>query len=183
MWDEDFLPEASNGFSFSFDELYYCEWPLTEMTQERRTSEYVPVRDVPSQQVPVPFAGTAVGYGSHPPDEDLNRNPAPAPPASRSRTVYGMGGESKKNAPHLDDHYPYENGPSFMCFSNHFRNPITGRMPRSEDLYKAFRILVEGMSVERTAKRRLPVMYKWLDDHWDTIGTTALAVFSRQLAH
>lgn len=126
-----------------------------------------------------PFTETVVTYGSRPPDENHNINPCHA---VRKRTAYGTGRESKKNAPHPDDNYQYEKGPSYQCLARFLLNSA-GRMPTNDKMFKAFRVLVDSMNVDRLVKRRLGPMYKWLDDNWDVLGERAQYVFRTQLLH
>lgn len=164
MWSDADFPEATAGFYFDdpFVENLILDTNDSSACISAGTSDAAfSVRDNYQQACTAHISRQAgVEFGS----KDLNNNPKPV---DSPRTAYGTGCESKKKAPHPDDQYQYQHGPSFTCLSAYLRNPRTGRMPRSEELYKAFRILVDKMPVDRQAKRRLAVMYKWLDDHWE----------------
>ena len=93
------------------------------------------------------------------------------------RQAYGKGPESKENSPHPFDNYVFDGGRSYTALCAVLADPATGRTPGSGPMRKAFTKLVEGIPVDRACKRRLPNMYGWLDEHWDSIGARAIEVF------
>lgn len=122
---------------------------------------------------------TATRTAPQPPDKDGNGNTRPK---VRRRTPYGQGKESKLSAPHPHDNFDWIT----QSYSyRYLRTWFSGKIPPSGSLFASVRVLATrcGVPHDRQTTRRLPVMYKWLDDHWDVVAEHAKRIFYEVCGH